>query len=141
MMSGSRYLPSPVESTSPVLEILDPLPVIARRATRDMLAGTALDHEAGEGLVGAVSEVVTNAGLHGEPPVHVRGWATEHEIVITVTDSGDGPSDPEVGLRPALRDPGMGGFGLWLAHQMCSDVTMGCHQAGFTVRLVARVQD
>lgn len=140
MTPGARYLPSPVESTTPALDLDHPQPVVARRATRDLLAGTALDHEAREGLVGAVSEVVTNADLHGQAPVRVRGWMTEHEVVITVTDSGDGPTDPEIGLRPALRDPGMGGFGLWLAHQMCSEVAMGRHEGGFTVRLVARAR-
>ena len=141
MTSVARYLPSPVESTRPALEMDDPQPVIARRGTRDLLSGTAIDRETQEGLVGAVSEVVTNAELHGEAPVHVRGWATEREVIITVTDAGQGPSDPNVGLRPAVRDSGMGGFGLWLAHQMCSEVSMGHHPAGFTVRLIARAQD
>lgn len=116
----------------------DPEPVEARRATRRLLAQASLDHETEEGLVGAVSEVVTNAVLHGAPPVRVLGWAQDGQAVITVTDQGNGPADPEAGLQPASRRPGEGGFGLWLAHQMCREVTMGRHADGFTVRLVAQ---
>lgn len=133
-----RYRASAVEFTTPAMDLTDPQPVEARHATRRLLAGAELDGEARDDLVSAVSEVTTNAALHGEPPVRVLGWVSPVEAVVTITDSGDGPADPEAGLFPARRDPGEGGFGLWLAHQLCSEVVMGRHHRGFTVRLVAR---
>ncbi len=96
------------------------------------------DQAAGEGLVGGVSEVVTNAYRHGHPPVRLRGWVSSGEATVTVTDLGEGPTDSEAGLSPATRDYGAGGFGLWLTCQLCSEVMMGRHPDGFTVRLVAR---
>ena len=138
MTARRGYRPSTVESTTPVVDLTDPEPVAARRATRHLVADGGLSREAEEGLVGAVSEVVTNAEIHGRPPVRMLGWVRSGEAVITVTDCGDGPDDAEAGLRPATRDRGQGGFGLWLAHQLCSEVVMGRHHDGFTVRLVAR---
>ena len=138
MTARPAYLPSEIEFTEPLLDLTAPDPVDARRATRRLSRDGGLSRDAEEGLVGAVSEVVTNAALHGRPPVRVLGWMADGEAVITVTDHGPGPSDPDVGLRPATRDQGEGGFGLWLAHQLCDEVVMGCHQDLFTVRLVAR---
>ena len=138
LMTARCYVPSPVESTPPAFDLPDPEPVAARRATRSLVAESPLDDDAREGLIGAVSEVVTNASLHGRPPVQVQGWLDHGAATITVHDAGDGPGDPEVGLRPAPRDPGQGGFGLWLARQMCSELAMGRGATGFTVRLVAR---
>jgi anti-sigma regulatory factor (Ser/Thr protein kinase) len=120
------------------MDLTDPTPVAARRATHLMLDGSSLSSEAAEGLVGAVSEVVTNATLHGRPPVQVTGWVAPGRRVatVTITDHGPGPDDPQAGQRPESRDPGDGGFGLWLAHHMCT-VTMSSDDHGFTVRLVA----
>ena len=138
MTAQPAYVPTAIERTAPLVDLTAPDPVDARRATRQLLLDGGLSHDAEEGLVGAVSEVVTNADLHGRPPVRVRGWMIDGEAVITVTDHGPGPSDPEAGMRPATRGQGEGGFGLWLAHQLCDEVVMGCDHDLFTVRLVAR---
>ena len=135
-----QYRASPIESTPPLVDLTNPQPVAARRETRRLLAGGGLTQDAEEGLVGAVSEVVTNAGLYGGRPIRLFGWLAPGEAVMTITDSGQGPEHPEAGLRPEVRDPGEGGFGLWLAHQLCSEVILGRHDHGFTVRLVARNQ-
>lgn len=134
----TSYVASSVESTPPALTLGDPEPVVARRATRVLLEAAWLSPDAAEGFIGAVSEVVTNSLIHGRPPVQMLGWVRRGEAVVTVCDAGEGPLDPEAGAQPAPRDPGQGGFGLWLAHQSCSEVTMGRHTDGFTVRLVAR---
>jgi anti-sigma regulatory factor (Ser/Thr protein kinase) len=94
-----------------------------------------LDATAIEGLVFAVSEAVTNAVTHGRRPVRFRLWTAPDRIVATVTDRGDGPADPFVGLLP-VTDTCSAGLGLWLTHQLCSHVTLDTTDEGFTIRLV-----
>ena len=88
-----------------------------------------------EHLVFAVSEAVTNALIHGRPPVRFRLWTAPDRIVATVTDRGDGPADPFAGLLP-VTDTCSAGLGLWLTHQLCSHVTLDTTDDGFTIRLV-----
>ena len=59
-------------------------------------------------------------------------------VTVEVHDHGPGPDDPGVGLTWAQRAPGAGGMGLWLAHRLCSEVTMRVAPDGFRVRLTAR---
>jgi MEDS: MEthanogen/methylotroph, DcmR Sensory domain/Histidine kinase-like ATPase domain len=155
----------PVEAVSPpLIDLTDPTPAAARDAVhtartirtdtgrRDSTApGTAqveapqpasprretplLDPIDVEHLVFAVSEAVTNALIHGRPPVRFRLWTAPDRIVATVTDRGDGPADPFAGLLP-VTDPSSGGLGLWLTHQLCSHVTHDTTDDGFTIRLV-----
>ncbi|GHG12437.1 MULTISPECIES: MEDS domain-containing protein [Amycolatopsis] len=123
-----------IESTVPRAELADPRPSDARRA---VLATAPLDLPADEvdDLVLAVSEIVDNALRHGRPPVRVRIWAGAGQMVVSVHDAGAGPADPFAGLLPA--DRSIGGRGLWIAHQICSQVTLHRHETGFTARLAA----
>jgi hypothetical protein len=155
----------PVETASPpVIDLMDPTPAAARHAVHtagmirpdsfrpDPIApGTfqadppqrdtpqpgipQLDATTVEDLVFAVSEAVTNAVTHGRPPIRVRLWTAPDRIVATVTDRGNGPADPFVGLLP-VTDTRSGGLGLWLTHQLCSHVTLDTTDEGFTIRLV-----
>jgi anti-sigma regulatory factor (Ser/Thr protein kinase) len=130
----------PVETaSSPIIDLTDPTPATARDAVRT--TGTVridtvrpdptdIDH-----LVFAVSEAVTNAVVHGRPPVRFRLWTAPDRIVATVTDRGDGPADPFAGLLP-VTDTCSAGLGLWLTHQLCSHVTLDTTDDGFTIRLV-----
>lgn len=136
MTALSPYESSPVEGEAPDLELTDPTPVAARRAVTQLIAAQLGEREA-EGLVGAVSEVVTNASLYGRPPVRLLGWRRDACVTVTITDRGDGPADADVGLQPAARKVGDGGLGLWLARQMCRELVFGRRTDGFTVRLVA----
>jgi anti-sigma regulatory factor (Ser/Thr protein kinase) len=86
-------------------------------------------------LVLGVSEAVTNALIHGRPPVRFRLWLAPDRMVATVTDRGDGPADPFAGLLPVSKTC-PGGLGLWLTHQLCSHVTLDTTDHGFTIRLV-----
>ncbi|WP_410571247.1 anti-sigma factor RsbA family regulatory protein [Amycolatopsis sp. cmx-4-61] len=126
--------PLPIELTAPRAELADPRPVEARRA---VLATAPVDLPAAEvdDLVLAVSEIVDNALRHGRPPVRVRIWAGPGQMVVSVHDAGAGPADPFAGLLPA--DRGIGGRGLWIAHQVCSEVTLHRDETGFTARLTA----
>ncbi len=66
----------------------------------------------------------------------MKAWAGTAHLVVTVHDTGPGPDDPFAGLLPAAdREPG--GFGLWLAHQLCAHAAPHRDEDGFTVRLTA----
>lgn len=71
-----------------------------------------------------VSELVTNGVRHGDRPVTLRGWVRPDEVVVEVSDAGDGMADPYPDLRPP---PGgaHGGFGLWLVGQLARGLTVG----------------
>jgi anti-sigma regulatory factor (Ser/Thr protein kinase) len=125
----------PLEAGPPAVDLLDPLPREARHAVGDLGHRAGLDDDCVEDLVMATSEAVTNAAVHGQPPVTLRAWASGPHMVVVVQDQGPGPDDPYVGLRPqASAIQGSGGFGLWLAHQLV-DVTSHHGPQGFTVRL------
>lgn len=126
----------PVEATcDPRFDLLDPSPADARRAVRacgELLAAGTVDIE---DVVMCVSEAITNALVHGKPPVRMRIWSTADHLVASVSDRGVGPGDPFVGLLPSA-SPGSAGLGLWMAHQLCSHLTLDRTGSGFTVRLV-----
>ena len=124
--------PDPVERTAPAVDLADPSPAAARAAVRAFAGHHAgLADEDVEGLVFAVNEVVTNALVHGCPPVRMRLWAAPNRIVATVTDSGLGPADPFVGMVPSPS-----GFGMWFSQQLV-DVVHRRSGGGYTVRLSA----
>jgi anti-sigma regulatory factor (Ser/Thr protein kinase) len=115
--------------------LVDPSPLKARRAIRDLAYGTPLHAEDVEGLLWGASEAITNAHLHGRPPVIMRAWSRTDRILVTISDSGDGLTCPYAGLLPAIND--VGGRGLWLTHQMCQHVVHDTRSDGFTIRLTA----
>jgi anti-sigma regulatory factor (Ser/Thr protein kinase) len=153
----------PVETAfPPIVDLSDPTPAAARDAARtasmtppDTFRPTGpgtiqveasqpaaprceapqLDPTDIELLVFAVSEAVTNALIHGRPPVRLRLWTAQDRIVATVTDRGDGPVDPFAGLLP-VSNTCPSGLGLWLSHQVCSHVTLDTTDDGFAIRLV-----
>ena len=124
-----------LETSPPVVELVNPAESAARCAVRDAAHATRLSAGEVEDLVTAVSETVVNAICHGRSPVGLRLWVARDRIVVTVTDQGSGPSDPFAGLLPAATAPD-GGLGLWLIYQLCSLVTFD-HCGSFTVRLIA----
>ena len=123
----------PLESGEPAVTLTDPTPSDGRRAVARVAAGAGVDPE---GIVGAVSEVLANAHVHGQPPVMFRAWSTDGRVVATVTDAGPGPSDPFSGLlAPDLE--ATRGRGLWIAHHLCDLVSISSGPDGCLVRLVA----
>ncbi|MFF5229696.1 anti-sigma factor RsbA family regulatory protein [Dactylosporangium sp. NPDC000521] len=134
LATAVRMWTDPVEAGPPACELADPMPAQARAAIADLQRIAVLGDDDLNGLVMSVSEVVTNALIHGRPPVCMRAWVRPGRIVVTVTDSGPGPADPAAGLMPA---GGPGGLGLWLAHQMCAYVSLRRGPDGFTIRLIA----
>jgi anti-sigma regulatory factor (Ser/Thr protein kinase) len=127
----------PLESTRPDLALTDPSPTDGRRAVAALAATTTLDRETIDGLVVAVSEALANAIQHGRRPVELRAWAAPERVLVVVRDQGGGPSDPYAGYLPKRGEQVDTGLGLWIAHQICSRVTLTHTPEGFTVRLVA----
>lgn len=120
---------------APDVDLVDPLPAEARQALARS-AATALAGDELDGLTLAVNEVVTNGFVHGESPVRLRVWSSPDRVVAVVSDRGPGPVDPAVGLVPPGLTAGSG-RGLWMAHQMCREISMGRTDDGFTVQIVA----
>jgi anti-sigma regulatory factor (Ser/Thr protein kinase) len=126
----------PLETSPPLVDLVDPMPLAARQVVREISPVTRLTAAEVEGLVVGVCEAVTNAICHGRPPVRLRLWSGSDRIVVTVTDHGGGPSDPFAGLLP-MTTARPGGLGLWLTHQLCNLVTLDKLREGFTIRLIA----
>lgn len=98
-------------------------------------AGQALPDDALARLRLVVSETVANARVHGAGEVRLRLWTGIDRTVVVVSDEGGGPADPCVGLLPATDDPlADGGRGLWMAHQLCTDISLA-YGDGFSVRM------
>jgi anti-sigma regulatory factor (Ser/Thr protein kinase) len=137
MAGRPRAFPEVLESEPPTLVLIQPRPSAARKAVAELSEASELDAAEVDDLVVAVSEVVTNAVLHGLAPTTLRAWAGSDRVVVTVHDCGTGPQDPFAGLVPTDKGTSEGGFGLWIAHQFCHRVTLDADDDGFTVRLVA----
>ncbi|HTX62213.1 MAG TPA: ATP-binding protein, partial [Acidimicrobiales bacterium] len=136
--SLAEFLPppdDPLERTKPSFEVVGPTPANVRTVLRAVCG--VLEDVQREDLLVAVSEAVTNAHVHGLPPVTVRMWVGEHRVVVRVLDGGRGPSDPLAGLLPVRGDGAESGRGLWLAHQLDVDVALMPSSDGFTVRFRA----
>jgi anti-sigma regulatory factor (Ser/Thr protein kinase) len=83
-----------------------------------------------EDLIGAVSELVTNALTHGQRPVTLRLWPTADYVHCAVADAGQGFDDPLAGYTKApLLQPGQG---LWLARQLSDELTFHRSDQSFT---------
>ena len=109
----------------------------ARRLVRDLGADLRLDPDLVADVALAVTEVLTNALLHGGPPAMLHVYQSGPTWVCHVQDSGRDPLDPLVGLLPPAM-PSDHGYGLWLARQLCSAVDVGTDLSGTHVRLHTR---
>ncbi|MUN37022.1 sensor histidine kinase [Actinomadura sp. NEAU-AAG5] len=119
-----------------------------RAYVSDYARQTRLPEEGVQRLLVAVTEVVTNALRHGEPPIVLRLWTDASggpALVCEVTDEGRWPSGAAYGLvppRPAVDGTGGetgaeggGRFGLWAVRLLCSIVQIRAGDGGTTVRL------
>ena len=103
---------------------------MAERRTRHGLAGVPASD-----FVSAVNEIATNSVRHGGGAGHLRLWSEDRTLVCEVADRGT-IDDPLVGRRrPDPRRPG--GFGHWIANQLCDLVQVRSSARGTVVRLHA----
>jgi anti-sigma regulatory factor (Ser/Thr protein kinase) len=128
----SRAVVDAIEDGEPELVMADPEPWDARRAVALMATDAGVPAEE---TACTVSEALTNARLHGRPPVTLRAWTQPGRLVVTVADGGPGPSDPLAGLLPP--DPELThGRGLWIAHHSCSFFAVSSDDDGCVARMV-----
>lgn len=102
--------------------------------------GSVLGDQVIDEYVHAISEVATNAIVHGAGPVGLRLWVEPNRLLAAVTDGGRGFDDPLAGYRPPT-DGARATFGLWLARSLCDLLTTEVTATGFTVRLAVGVRD
>jgi anti-sigma regulatory factor (Ser/Thr protein kinase) len=85
-------------------------------------------------LVLAAHEVATNSVRHGGGRGDLRVWLDADALICEIRDSGRISVQPLVGrVRPALGQTG--GWGLWLANQLCDLVQLRELPHGSVVRL------
>jgi anti-sigma regulatory factor (Ser/Thr protein kinase) len=130
--------PQELEATTPSFSTddLTDLTELRRGTYGTAVARTAFSEGVVAGFVHALLEVASNALIHGKPPVEIRLWAAQDQIVGTVTDHGRGFDDPLAGYLP-LQDQQMSpGHGLWIARRLCDYLETTPDSDGFTVRLL-----
>ncbi|GGK98377.1 hypothetical protein GCM10012284_35730 [Mangrovihabitans endophyticus] len=108
---------------------------MVRHEVQARLGPSGLTADQLHGLVLAVNEVITNVVLHAGGTGRLRLWRTPDSVWCAVTDSGPGIprhflQQPEV---PEAFE--VGGRGIWLAYQLCDDVTVATGPIGTTVGL------
>jgi anti-sigma regulatory factor (Ser/Thr protein kinase) len=132
----SVVVPPPVGATR--FDCSSPADVAsARRLVEAEGAFAGLPPDMVADLTLAVTEVLTNALLHGAPPALLHIYAEAGTWVCHVQDSGQRPVGPLVGLLPPA-GPSERGYGLWLARQLCAAVDVGNDATGTHVRLHVR---
>ena len=112
---------------------LDSLPDLRRRVALE--AETAgLAPRRVHDLVLSMHEIATNSLRHGGGHGVLRSWREGETVICEVRDSGRIARRPLIGrVRPALGQKG--GWGLWLANQLCDLVQLRELPDGSVVRL------
>jgi anti-sigma regulatory factor (Ser/Thr protein kinase) len=106
--------------------------LVARRAAEAGLAGARA-----QDLVLAVGEAAANSVRHAGGHGVLRVWEDDGAVVCEVKDPGR-VRDPLAGRHlPALDD--VGGWGLYIAHQVCDLVQLRSGPQGTVVRMRMRV--
>ncbi|WP_028057734.1 sensor histidine kinase [Candidatus Solirubrobacter pratensis] len=119
------------------LERLEDIPV-ARRLAGEYAGAAGLSRATIEDMLVAVSEVATNALVHGQAPRCMWIYLRHDALVCHVHDGGPGLPDPLLGYLPP--DSGVHeGRGLWLAHHFCDIVEVAADRSGTHVYLRMRL--
>lgn len=111
-------------------------------AVRVMVARRAAEAGLNEGrkrdLVLAVCEVATNSVRHAQGRGVLRIWQEDAELICEVTDRGR-PTRPLAG-RPRPPQGQEGGYGLWIAEQLCDRIQLLQTETGTVTRLHMELQ-
>lgn len=108
---------------------------VVRHQVSGCLADVGFDGDRLSGFVLAVNEVITNVVLHAGGRGRLVVVIDDGSAWCTVTDSG--PGIPRRYLTPP-EVPGaleVGGRGIWLAYQLCDEVSVATGPIGSTIGL------
>lgn len=108
---------------------------VLRHEVSARLATLRLSADRRHGYLLAVNEVITNVVLHAGGHGRLVLRAEDDAVWCVVTDSGPGIPG---GYLDDLRAPDafeVGGRGLWLAHQLCDEVTTATGPIGTSIGL------
>jgi anti-sigma regulatory factor (Ser/Thr protein kinase) len=112
--------PPPPDATEIVLERLEDVTSARHRIAR-LGAAAGLSRSGIDEVSVAVTELATNALVHGLAPRRIWSYSRDGSFVCHVHDAGQGLADPLAGyLVPDIT--GTSGRGLWIAHQLCDVV-------------------
>lgn len=107
----------------------------ARRLVAGVAGGFGLHPDRVERLTVALSEVATNAVLHGGGSATISISGRGDVLAVEIRDRGSG-APPTV--RAPVPPTELSGRGLWLADQLCDQVDIRASDTGTTVRLTMR---
>jgi anti-sigma regulatory factor (Ser/Thr protein kinase) len=93
-----------------------------------------LDEDQADDLVVAVNEITTNSARHGGGNGVLRIWEHDGALVCEVRDRGV-IGDPLVGRYLPSPEAAIGGWGMWIANQVCELVQVRSQPNGTAVRL------
>jgi anti-sigma regulatory factor (Ser/Thr protein kinase) len=110
----------------------------ARRLVIELAVRAGFDRELREDLLLATNEIATNSIRHGGGGGVLSAWVEGGTVICDVRDSGQ-IREPLAG-RERPGDHQTGGFGLWLANQLCDLVQVRNFADGGAVRLHVRVR-
>jgi anti-sigma regulatory factor (Ser/Thr protein kinase) len=109
---------------------------LVRHEVTGSLTAAGMGGDRLHGFVLAVNEVVTNVVLHAGGQGRITLRLESGSAWCTITDSGPGIPAHYLSSRPEV--PGafeVGGRGIWLAYQLCDEVTMATGPIGTTIGL------
>jgi anti-sigma regulatory factor (Ser/Thr protein kinase) len=107
-----------------------------RLAVAERAARAGVDPTRAPDLVLAVNEAAANSVRHGGGNGVLRMWEDDGALICELKDRGR-VVDPLVGRRPPVPNQ-IGGWGLYIAHQMCDLVQLRSDERGTVVRLHMR---
>jgi anti-sigma regulatory factor (Ser/Thr protein kinase) len=106
-----------------------------RHAVARQLSAAGLHGRAYEDFLLAITEVVTNAVLHGGGEGHLRLWHVHGRLHCEVADRGPGTAPERLAGIALPSAHAVGGRGMFLVRQLCADVSIDSGPDGTTVRL------
>jgi anti-sigma regulatory factor (Ser/Thr protein kinase) len=108
---------------------------VVRHEVADRLSAVGLSDDRLSGFVLAVNEVITNVVLHAGGLGRIVLRVDGSSAYCTVIDGGPGLPD-HFRSAPAVPDTSeVGGRGIWLAYQLCDQVTIESAGAGTTIEM------
>jgi anti-sigma regulatory factor (Ser/Thr protein kinase) len=128
-------LPAPPAHARAMDVSLDALAAIRRFVAAH--AEGVLSRERADDLLLAVNELATNSVRHGGGRGVLRIWRQPDALVCEVSDAGRIEQPLAGRVRPRLGQ--VGGYGLWLANQLCDLVQVRAFATGGVVRLHMRL--